>query len=130
MARIIRRFTVTIPAGTAKTAPLTVDCSFTPSHVVGVEVVIPPGPRGEVGFKIAQSGGQVFPFPPDDYLVTDDEKVKWDIDGANTSGAWQVIAYNTGTFNHTLEIRFLTELTSPADSPGLLNPLPSSVLSG
>lgn len=104
------RFTATVPAGTAKTAPLTFDASFPPREVVEIEILVPPGPRGEVGFKIAQAGVQVIPAVAGDFIVTDNETIHWPIEGANTSGAWQVIAYNTGAFNHSLEVRFQVNL--------------------
>ena len=40
-----------------------------------------------------------------------------------TFHAQQMIAYNTGTYNHTIEVRFLTEL--PAE-PSLVAPPPIS----
>ena len=110
MAQVVRRFTATFPAGTAKATPVTVNMNFPPMEVEEIEVVVPPGPLGQMGFKIGQAGNQVFPFTPDDYIVTDNETLKWPIEGANTSGAWQVIGYNVGTFNHSIEVRFLCRL--------------------
>lgn len=132
MAEVIRRFTATIPAGTAKASPVTVTMNFPPMEVVEIEVVVPPGPNGTMGFKIAQAGGQVFPFTPDDYIVTNNETIKWEIEGANTSGAWQVIGYNTGSFNHSIEVRFLlrlidsgvSEAPAPVSNADLSNPPP------
>lgn len=112
MAQVIRRFTATIPAGTAKLAPVTVNLSFPPMNVSEIEVVIPPGPRGQMGFKMAMAGVQVFPYSGDDYIVTDNETLHWPIEDAPTSGAWQVIGYNTGAFDHSIEVRFLCELAS------------------
>ena len=110
----MRRFTATIPAGTPKAVPVVVNMVFPPMVVEEIEVIVPPGPNGAMGFKIGQAGVQVFPLSPDDYIVTSNEALKWPIEGANTSGAWQVIGYNTGTFNHSLEVRFLCRLAEVA----------------
>lgn len=114
MAREVRRFPVTIPAGTASAAPITFGLTFPPRVVAEVEIVVPPGPRGEVGFQLAMSGFQVLPVETGQYFVTDDEVIHWPLEGQVDSGAWQVIAYNTGTYPHTLEFRFLVDLVSVA----------------
>jgi hypothetical protein len=114
MAREVRKFSVTVPHGTLQAAPATFACAFPPRIIREIQILVPPGPRGTVGFQIAQAGHQVFPTEPGQFFVTDDERIVWPIEGANTSGAWQVIAYNTGTFDHTLEVRFLVDLTTGA----------------
>jgi hypothetical protein len=106
----VRSFDSTIPAGTAKASPLTFNLVFPPRVVRELEIIVPPGPRGEVGFQIGQAGRQVFPTEPGTFFVTDDEQIRWSLEDANTSGAWQLIAYNTGTFNHAIEVRFLVDL--------------------
>ena len=116
MAREVRKFAVTIPHGTPQSAPQTFACGFPPRVVVGIEILVPPGPRGNVGLQVAQSGGQVFPTEPGQFLVNDGEIIRWPVEGANTSGAWQVIAYNTGTFDHTVEVRFLVDLPARPSS--------------
>lgn len=121
MARVIRRFTATIPAGTAKATPATVNMPFPPMEVVEIEIVVPPGPRGTMGFKVAVSGSQVYPYSGDDYVVTDDETLHWPIEGGPTSGAWQIIGYNLGSFDHSLEVRFLCNL---AGLGAVVDPLP------
>lgn len=130
MALEVRKFAVTVPAGTARAAAIVFSCAIPPRVVDEIEILIPPGPRGEVGFQIAMSGRQVFPTESGAFFVTDDEIIRWPIEDANTGGDWQIIAYNTGAFNHTLELRLLARLTTTAETPGLLNPLPSSALSG
>lgn len=111
-------FHVVVPAGTTKAGAQTFNLSMPPRAVVEIEILIPPGPRGEVGFKIAQAGAQILPSVAGDFVVTDDETIHWPVEGANTSGAWQVIAYNTGGFAHTLEFRFQVNLAATAAGPG------------
>jgi hypothetical protein len=126
----VQRFAVTIPAGTLQSAPQKTALAMPPRTVERIEITVPPGPRGVVGFQLAMSGAQVLPITPGAFVVTDDEHISWDLTDQNTSGAWQMIAYNTGTFPHTIEIRFLTSLPLDPSAAGPLNPLPASALSG
>lgn len=124
MAREVHEFPVSIPAGTPITAPLTFNLPMPPRIIDEVQVQVPPGPRGEVGFAIGQAGVPIFPFESGAYVVTDNELVSWPLEDANTSGAWQIIAYNSGAFNHTLYVRFFARLpdaaATAADSPPII----------
>lgn len=129
MARELHRFGVTVPAGTQKNAPQLTNLSMPPREVIELQVIVPPGPRGEVGFAIGYGGNPVIPYEPNAFFVTDNEKIYWPLHDHITSGAWQCFAYNTGQFAHTLEIRFVCELATLAAplSPALL---PLGALSG
>lgn len=129
MADEVHTFSVTVPASTAKSAPLTFPLIMPLGRVVErLEVEIPPGPRGELGWQIAQGGVQLYPYQPGVYIVADNIEIDWDVVGGVDSGAWQMIAYNTGSFNHTLQVRFLTHLT-PTSSPSAgFAPLPLDAL--
>ena len=48
---------------------------------------------------------------------------------ANTSGAWQLIGYNTGTFPHTIEVRFLVDLPVDTAELGAFHPISAADLS-
>lgn len=138
MAAEIRQFTVTVPAGTTAGAPIRASTSFPARVVDAIEIIVPPGPNGNVGFKIANSGVAVIPYDSDTWVVTNDEKIVWPLSGYITSGDWQVFAYNTGTQDHAFYIRFLLSLppvagttigtvnlishdalSQPADQPGI-----------
>ena len=128
MAQEVQRFSVTIPHGTPIATPVTVKTEFGFRVVREIEIIIPPGPRGNMGFQIAQAGRQVFPYTPGGFIVTDNEQIRWPIEDANTSGAWAVIGYNVGTFDHTIEVRYLVDL--PPDPTSTLAPLAPSSISG
>lgn len=123
MARELRKFAVVIPASTPQASPLVFSMEFPPRVVQRVQIVVPPGPRGEVGFQVAMSGRQIIPSEAGAFFVTDDEVIDWPLEDQNTSGGWQLIAYNTGAYNHTLEVRFLVVLPpglAEAEAPGLI----------
>jgi hypothetical protein len=110
MAVEIHQFTVTIPKGTLPTTPAIFNLTM-PSRVVEeVDVRVPPGPRGEVGWALGASGLAVLPFEPGAFMVADGETVTWPLSEQIDSGAWQMIAYNTGSFNHKLYVTFKTRL--------------------
>lgn len=133
MARELHAFDVTIPAGTLKGAPQVTNLTFPPREVTDIEVIIPPGPRGTVGFQLGAAGNQILPYEPGSFLVSDNETIHWPVSGQITSGAWQCRAYNTGKYDHTLEFRFLCDLVAdpvpappPLLAPAALGPAPDT----
>lgn len=106
MATEIRRFTATIPAGTPQSAPVSVDMSFPARVVEQIDIRIPPGPMGEVGFALGAAGVRVIPLNAGAWIVGNDEVIEWPLTGLWDSGSWTFTAYNTGRYTHTLEVRF------------------------
>lgn len=109
MAREVRSFAVQVPAGTAQATPQVTDLDMPPRIVRSVRVRIPRGPNGLVGWALGAAGVRVLPFGADEWIVADDEVIEWPLDGQIDSGAWQLQAYNTGTFAHTLYLTFLLD---------------------
>lgn len=124
MAAEIRQFTATIPPGTTAAAPVRVDMSFPPRIVQAVEIRVPPGPSGVVGFALQNSGVTVIPYGSDAFIVTSADFINWALDDYITSGSWQLLGYNTGGFSHSIYVRFQLGLIRPAPAP------PGSVLVG
>lgn len=115
MAARVEAPAVTIAAGTAIATPQTTLMPWTDGIVERIEVRVPPGPSGLVGFRILHSGQQVIPFRSTDWIITDDETLPWDVENFPTGGKWAVRAYNLDLYPHTLYFRFLIrELASPA----------------
>lgn len=110
MSREVRQFTALIPAGTPASKPALIDMTMPPRVVSTLEVIVPPGPSGYVGFAIAQSGLRVIPYQSDLWIVTSDEKIVWPMDGYTNSGSWQLIGYNTGAQDHAVYVRFLCDV--------------------
>jgi hypothetical protein len=111
MARELRQFTATIPAGTPLAAPATVALTMPARIVRRVRARIPPGHNGLVGWALAASGVNVIPWNPGAWIVGDDEELTWDLEGQITSGAWQLRGYNTGVYAHAVYLVF--ELDPP-----------------
>lgn len=118
MADEIRQSTLLIPAGTPISAPVVLDVSFPPRNVQGIEIVVPQGVNGVVGFQILNSRVPVIPYDSDDFIISNGEVISWPITNAINSGSWQVAGYNTGTNDHTLYFRWLLDyLTTSAVVP-------------
>lgn len=116
MSRELRAFSATIPAGTPLAAPVTRDLSF-PSRVVDrIDIMVPPGNNGLVGFQIANAGIAVIPANLGGFLTANGETLIWPLEQQIDSGSWQLIGYNLGVYDHTLYVRFLLSLVQ--EQPG------------
>lgn len=120
MAQEVREFAVLVPHGTAKSAPLVTDVSFPSRTVLAVSWRVPPGPSGVMGWALTSAGAPVIPIQPGTYVVTDNQSATWDLTGYLDSGNWQMTAYNTGLYDHTVYLTFLLDL------PGTTEPAPPS----
>ena len=99
--------TVTIPAGTTITSPYSVVWPLEDNELVYVDINVPPGPSGLMGFRILWAQQQVIPWGNDSWLVTDNEKIHVDCDFAMTITGLVIEGYNTDIFAHTIYIRGL-----------------------
>jgi hypothetical protein len=106
MAAEIRSFAVTIPAGTPVSAPQVTALAMPARIVRSVRVRVPPGPAGLVGWALGSAGQRVLPWGPNQWIVADNEAIEWPLTGQISSGAWQLQAYNTGVYAHTLYLVF------------------------
>lgn len=107
MAAEVRHFTLSIPAGTPPTAPVVLDVSFPPRIVNALQVIVPPGPSGLVGWAVLAGGVRVIPYQSDLWVVTAGEAISWPLENQPDSGSWQVAGYNSGTVPHLVFFRFL-----------------------
>lgn len=121
MATQLYTFTVSVPAGTQPSAPQLTALSMPAGVVSRVEVRIPPGPRGQLGFALGAAGVPIIPYAAGTWVIADDEPLSWDFDQLIQSGAWQLFAYNTGQFAHTIYLRFpWGPLPQPSVQPSLI----------
>jgi hypothetical protein len=127
VAREIRTFQVTIPAGTAKASPVTVAINFPPRTVVQLDWQVPDGPAGLMGWALTVSGQPVIPRNSGAYIIANDVARSWPLEGYPDQGQWQVTGYNTDIYDHSVYFDFLLELNGTA-SPQPVQ-LPSAAIS-
>lgn len=106
MATRIEPFEVTTPKGTAQSSYQTTRLSFQDGRVERVEILVPPGPSGLVGFKLAHSGQSVIPISADTWNVADGVKFDWPLNNFPEGDMWELWTYNTDVYNHTIYIWF------------------------
>lgn len=129
MAEQVRTFEITVAPGSTRAAPVTTEIGFEPFRVVSIEVEVPPGPLGQVGFQIASSNVQLIPWNLGEWIVANNITKKWETDNYPTSGDWQFIAYNTGAFPHTLSVTFELDPIAPAGpAPVAVTPMDLSTI--
>jgi hypothetical protein len=127
MAVEILTYPIPVPLGTPIASPLVVPTLFPPRTVQRISWRVPPGPRGEVGWRISM--GQVVVVPHNGgWIITDNEASSWDVENQPDSGAWQVTIYNTGAFAHTIYITY--HVTLPGIQLSASNVTPGVEMAG
>lgn len=117
MAREVRHFTATIPAGTPRAAPVAVNIAMPPRVVLSIYWRVPNGPLGVFGWQLAMGGVVVIPIGGDQFVVANDEHDTWTPSEHPDSGAWQVIGYNTGANPHSVYLAFQVDFPAPKPPP-------------
>ena len=128
MAVEVRALAATIPAKTLVAAPVTIDMALPVRTVVGLELVIPDGVAGLVGFRMTMGGVQVIPVNLGSWIIGNNEVISWPLDNYPNSGAWQLQGYNLDLFDHTIYARFQLNPVTGAPSAPAVNILPADTL--
>lgn len=106
MAAEIHQFTASIPAATPKSALAVVKMPLTNFEIEQIDIEVPPGPAGLMGFYLALSGQQWIPFETGQFLIWDNRSASWRLNNQPTSYGWEVHGYNLGANAHNVEVRF------------------------
>jgi len=115
MAREVKRFAITVPAGTSQAAPITQPTTFEPRIVRRIEWVFPPGCNGLVGILFSMNQIPVIPLPSGTFIIESAVTGGYDVTGQPDSGAWQVTAFNTGANPHTIQVSYHADLIEPRE---------------
>jgi len=102
----------TIPAGTPISSPASETFPLEDNYLVSLRIRVPPGPFGQMGFRLLWAQQQVVPWGNDSWLIANDEEVTWQSNVAITSTGLVVEGYNTGNFPHTIYILALISTLS------------------
>lgn len=117
----IYEFQPLTPAGTPEDVPISIDMTFPALEVDIIEWMVPKGPQGNLGWQLWYANSLVIP-QNGTWVVTDGEFGHWEIDELPQTGTWQFMGYNTGSYDHTVYLRFLVSplTTSSPDNSGLI----------
>ena len=117
VATEVHAFQVTIPAGTSVGAPYVETLTLDYRTIVTVDLMVPSGPGGVMGFAVWHSGTQVLPIEPGVWFVWDGLDQSWDMTDLPDSQGWQVAGYNSGDYDHTVYVRLHTVPVVAGEAP-------------
>lgn len=105
MALRVLQFAVTIPAGTPENEPHEVGLALDNWDMEQIDLEVPPGPAGLMGFTILNNGVRWLPAGEGTWMVWDDVVQSWYVSDQPNGLGWAVLGYNTGTYDHTVTVR-------------------------
>lgn len=114
----VEEFELTVPAATLKTAPAVSAIEFNPGTIVRYELLIPDGPAGLSGVRLAAFGTQIMPNATGTWIVANNDKVAGEPYNWPNSGKLEWQAYNEDLNEHTYRLRlYLIENAHPSVTP-------------
>lgn len=116
MAIEAHQFTVTIPAGTTKAAPYVYKFPLALFDIESIDLDVPAGPSGLMGFYLAVGGQQWIPWQMGEYFIWDNKDRNYPLSSQPTSTSWALVGYNTGQYDHKVTVGFNVNLLGPVPS--------------
>lgn len=128
MALRVLPFKATIPANTPVTAPVTVPLALDNWELESLDLEVPPGPAGLMGFQVYNNGVAWIPYGPGNWLIWDDVKERYSLQDQPNASGWAVVGYNTGIFDHSVTLRF--HVNVPSSAPTAPTPVALTIVNG
>lgn len=119
MAERIEVFQVLCPAGTDDATPQTTALTMDESIVERIEVTVPTGPSGFMGFRFLHSQQIIIPYKGSNWILVNGVELNWPVQGYPTGDKWSLQMYNLDIFDHTVYIRFHVNEIPNAAIPAL-----------
>ena len=123
MAERILPFTVQTGVHITPQNPQFTNLKFASADVVQVDVMVPPGPSGFLGFYIGNGGGQVIPEGENIWITPDDVYLTFTMEGLPNNGNWQLVSYNLGNYTHTIYLYFHVNNLSVSQGSSFSSPV-------
>jgi hypothetical protein len=99
-------YDVPVPANTAQAAAIETPTIWAAGELVSVDVRIPDGAAGLVGFRILYAHSQAIPTTPGAWIIGNDDLFQTDVMGQLNGGQWSILAYNLDRYPHSLHVRY------------------------
>ena len=109
MAERVLQQTCTFPKSTnliVHAADVTIALPFVDWDIEQIDLEVPAGPSGALGFYLANSGQQWLPRSPGEYFTFDDRTESFMPTGYPTGGGWALVGHNNGAYDHVVIVRF------------------------
>lgn len=100
---------MTCVAATTEADAIETDLSFQAGTVRQVDILIPDGHAGQTGIAIAQAHQVIIPATGPNWIIGNDDRIKWDIADYLDTGEWSAFVYNNGDYPHSWYLRFLVD---------------------
>lgn len=120
MAIRVLPFTALIPAGTLAANPVKVPINLDGWVLQRLDLEVPPGPAGLMGFQVFNNGVAFIPYGAGQWFVWDDVKETYYLDDQPTASGWAIVGYNDGAYDHTVTVRchvIPAQAQAPTDPP-------------
>lgn len=129
MSYQVRQFTAEIPAGTPKAAPVQINLNTGWWEIDSIDLEVPPGPSGLMGFQLWTGNGQWMPYEVGEYFVWDDRDKSWIMTDQPIGQQWSVVGYNTDPVNpHAVVVRFhISPVPTPTPTPPPITITPADI---
>ena len=115
MSEYVYQYSLTIPAGTSKSSPAEFFVPIDNLEIEAIELEVPHGPAGTMGFAIFNSGTAWKPDLPGAWIVWNGKTDTWWLDGQPNAGHWSIRGYNTGAYDHTVYTRWFVSQVHTKD---------------
>lgn len=125
MAGRVYEADLTVPAATPAAAPVSMLWAFDQGTLVSVRIVVPSGHSGLTGIRVLWAGTPIIPFAGAGFIISDDDKMEWEINQEINAGSITVQGYNTDIYPHTFYLRGLL-LGLGASQPASLVAVPAA----
>lgn len=106
MATEVHQTTAVIRAGTPYPSLVTVPLEIANYEIESIDLEVPPGPQGVMGFYLALDEQQWLPYDMGEFIVWNDRTENWALDDQIVNGTWNCVGYNNGMYDHAVTIRF------------------------
>jgi hypothetical protein len=104
MATRVLPFTATIPPGTPIAAPFTQAMALDTWNVERLDLEVPAGPAGLMGFQIYNNGVAYIPYGAGNWIVWDDVKDSYYLEDLPNASGWAIVGYNLGFYAHQVKV--------------------------
>lgn len=114
MAYRVIPFTSTIPAGTPIATPVTIPLTLDNWTIEQIDLEVPPGPSGLMGFQVYNNGVAWIPYGTGNWIVWDDHSEQYSLRDQPNGSGWAIVGYNLGLFPHSVTTRWHVNPIQPA----------------
>ena len=119
MAQYVFPYAATIPAGTPQSSPVTIPIGFQNYTLERLDLEVPPGPSGLMGFQVFNNGVAWIPNGTGNWIVWNNVKDSYYLTDQPNASGWAIVGYNLGVYNHTVTTRWHCNPTTVAQATGV-----------